>query len=196
MAVSFLAASEADELVSYLSTVKSMLPREQEAWTWGLRRFKDTSDFKITVRRDDAGRIDSAALGYSVDAALELKKPVLPYWIIGMVRMPTESNSVSSRQDELIGPMLYHFERSGRLTFFMGRLTLPALTLQNSEEWLARSQPKIGVWRYDARLEVLLEHPRELERLPLMYKLAAHANWTPGRRKMAIIRHDLRYSER
>jgi hypothetical protein len=196
MTFSLLTKDELPDLTPFFKRTPIKLDLEDSIWGWGIKKINEGNpDFLIPVERDPEGRIVSASVCYSLDAALGVSKKVIPYWVLGMTRS-WSTIPIASRLDALFTETITYFENKGYTSFYTSRLVLPSMTYLKAETGLTRAQYKIGLTRYTSQLELLASDPKEVEDMPAMYRMIAHRQWDPAKRKMAIIRHDLRYSDR
>jgi len=186
---------EVDSLHKFVDRSDINGDKERFSWNFFLQSLSEKKEDVIVSAEFDGSDIISASGCYSIAAAWNKSRNVIPYWVIGITRSLNSLTTIGDRLDKLATPACTYFEDLGFTSLYMSRLVSKRVTYLNCQEYIDELVTKLGTTRYDCRVEKLVDKLSDYSNLSNFYKLFSHNNW-PQHKQLAIMRYDLKYSVR
>jgi hypothetical protein len=187
--------SEINSLRTFIDRSDITGDKEKFGWSFFLQSLIEKKEDVVVSAEFDGPDIISASGCYSIAAAWNRPRNVIPYWVIGLTRSLNSPTSIGNRLDKLETPACAYFEELGFTSLYMSRLVSKRVTYSNCQEYMDNLVARLGTTRYDCKVEKLVDKLSKYNDLSNFYKLFAHDNW-PEHKQLAIMRYDLKYSER
>lgn len=191
----FLQKEDLENFSNFVEKLEDKKTQEIHAWKFFINSIKnDRPEIIVSVEIKDT-EIISAVGCYSFPGIWGRPSKVVPFWVAGITRSIDSYTSVGKRIDQIMTPACTHFENLGYNSFYTSRLLPSRIDYTNCENYLKRYGHRINSVRYDSRIELLESNVSAYNNLSNFYKVFAHNSW-PSHKKLAILRYDLKYSER
>lgn len=187
-----LKKDDASALRTFVDGINFDRLQESYGWRKAIESLESEDNRYVVSGEFVNDRITSAAISYSIDSIWKSDKHLMPYWAIGAYRNIDSETPLRKRTDNLVGPVVNHFESKGFYSFFMSRMVPVRLVNENIDRIFQRmSNLGFCIERYDCRIETVLDQSLEWQNLPSLYKAVSFDTCTPEKR-VVVLRFDLK----